>query len=121
MTKFNHRLDLYVSPVQHPDAWAVVTLSFPWKEFLGYAFPLIPILGKVVGPISADPSGQLSLGTKICSCYLSISLLSYSADSGKISLIQPRFGFPHGNPAALNLHAWLLYGATCAHRVLQIE
>jgi hypothetical protein len=34
------------------------------------------------------------------------------------SLLQPRSGVPYGNVSLLNLHAWLLCGASCDHGVL---
>lgn len=50
-TRLNHRLPLYVSPVQDPGAWALDALTLDWHLLVGYAFPpfnLIPqILRKV--------------------------------------------------------------------------
>ena len=126
-TKFNHRLDLYVSPLPDPEAWAVDALSFPWKGFQGYAFPPIPILGKVIRKARLDQAALIL----VCPLwpaqpwYPDLLQLTHSPPLalalGKKSLVQPRSGIPHGNPTALNLHAWLLCGAACAHEELQIE
>ena len=45
---FSHRLPVYVSQVPDLAAWAVDALSIPWSNLLSYAFPLIPIIGKVL-------------------------------------------------------------------------
>ena len=54
VSRFNHRLPLYVSPVPDPQAWAVDALSFPWSSLIGYAFPPLPLLGKVVKKARVD-------------------------------------------------------------------
>ncbi|XP_076441109.1 uncharacterized protein LOC143280359 [Babylonia areolata] len=47
-TRFNFRIPTYVSPVPDPQAWAVDTLSISWSNLSGYAFPPLPIMGKVL-------------------------------------------------------------------------
>ena len=47
-TRFNHWLLLFVSLVPVPEAWAVEAMSVSWENLLGYAFPPLPILGRVI-------------------------------------------------------------------------
>ena len=120
-TKFNNILDLYVSPVPDPEAWAVDALSIPWKGFQGYAFPPIPILGKVIKKARLDQASLIL----ICPYWpaqpwfpdlLQLTHVPPLAlQVSKKALVQPRSGIPHGNPSTLNLHAWLLCGETCEH------
>ena len=120
-TKFNFRLPLYVSPLPDPEAWAVDALSFPWKGTQFYAFPPIPILGKVIRKARLEGASLIL----ICPLwpaqpwYPDLLQLVHSPPLplylNKNALVQPRSGIPHGNPEALNLHAWLLCGETCSH------
>ena len=117
-TKFNHRLDLYVSPVPDPEAWAVDALSISWKGFQGYAFPPIPILGKVIQKARRDQASLILICPRWPAqpWFPDLLHLSHcppiSLHLSKKSLVQPRSRIPHGNPSSLNLHAWLLCGET---------
>ena len=121
-TRFNNRLDLYVSPVPDPRAYAVDALTLSWKGLSAYAFPPIPILGKVIRKARMDQTSLILIAPDwpaqpwypdlLDLCHVPPLKLALS---GK-RLIQPRSGIPHGNPDALNLHAWLLCGETCSHK-----
>ena len=51
-TKYNCKLDQYVSPVPDPRAWAVDALTVSWENLDMYIFPPVSLLGKVVSKLS---------------------------------------------------------------------
>ena len=55
-TKFSKRLPVYVSPVPDPEAWGVDALSIRWDNLIGYAFPPLAILEKVLKSSKKYPS-----------------------------------------------------------------
>ena len=61
VTRFNHKLPLFVSPVPDPMAVAVDTLTLPWEDLDAYAFPPIAILGKVVEKLQDSPCKRIIL------------------------------------------------------------
>jgi hypothetical protein len=122
-TRFNHRLPLYVSPVPDAQAWAVDALSLPWTGLDAYAFPPLALLPSVVRKAEIDAPRMILIAPRWSAQPWFPDLLRLShvpplplaVRSGR--LIQPRSGIPHGNPQMLDLHAWLLCGAGCGHRV----
>ena len=83
VTRFNHRLPTFVSPLLDPAAWAVDALCIPWLGLLAYAFPPSwerysgkPGRGKPHSP-KLPQGGQLSPGYQNC-CVSPIFLLSSS-------------------------------------------
>ena len=56
VTRFNHKLLQFVSPVPDPQAWAVDALSLSWENLDPYALPPAAILGKVGLPMQQDHS-----------------------------------------------------------------
>ena len=59
LTRFNHKLPLFVSPVPDPMATAVYALSLSWENLDAYAFPPTAILGKVVEKLQDSPYQRL--------------------------------------------------------------
>ena len=124
-TKFSKRLPIYVSPVPDPQAWAVDALSLPWGPLLSYAFPPLPILGKVLRKAREEQATLILIAPLWEAQHWFPDLLSLTHEEplplalGPKSLVQPRTGVPHINPAVLNLHAWFLCGTRCQHGVLQ--
>ena len=120
-TRFNRRLPIYVSPVPDPQAWAVDALSLSWKGLSAYAFPPIPVLGKVLRKARADNPSLILIAPNWPAqpWFPDLIELSHVPPIELLltgnRLVQPRSGIPHGNIKALNLHAWLLCGATCSH------
>ena len=120
-TRFSRRLPLFVSPVPDPQAWAVDALSLPWTNLLGYAFPLFPILGKVIRKASIERATLILVAPKWEGQPWYPDLLDLVHENpiplriGLKGLVQPRTGVPHANPAVLNLHAWLVCGNRCGH------
>ena len=120
-TRFNKRLPLYVSPVPDPQAWAVDALSLSWRDLSVYAFPPIPIIGKVLRKARLDRPSMILVAPNwpyqpwypdlLELCHVPPIKLALTAER----LVQPRSGIPQGNIKALNLHAWLLCGTTCNH------
>ena len=120
-SKFSSRLPIYVSPVPDPQAWAVDAFSIPWSSLLSYAFPPIPILGKVLRKAREDNARMVLVAPHWPAqpWFPELLFLSHvppiKLQVGPRSLLQPRSGIPHGNPGVLNLHAWLLCGSHCQH------
>ena len=121
-TRFNNRLPLFVSPVTDPLAWKVDALSLSWEGLTAYAFPPIPILSKVVRKARLESPRMILIAPDWPAqpWYPDLINLSHvpplKLHLGKKSLVQPRSGIPHGNPVALDLHAWLLCETNCSHR-----
>jgi len=126
-TKFNMRLPLYVSPVPDPEAWEIDALSVHWANLDAYAFPPFPIIGKVVRKAELDRPRLILITPGWIGQHWYPDLLRLSHEPprrlwlAKRSLTQPRSGVPHGNPASLNLHAWLRCGDLCGHDTTPIR
>ena len=121
---FNHRLPLYVSPVPDPQAHAIDALSIPWVDLEAYAFPSIPILGKVLRKAREDQANLILVAHlwPAQPWFPELLLLSHvppiKLALGPLSLLQPMSGIPHGNPDMLRLHGWLLCGKRYPHAAL---
>ena len=50
-TRLNHKLPLYVSPVQDPNAWDIDVLNINWSGLTAYAYPLTALLHRVIQTI----------------------------------------------------------------------
>lgn len=126
-TKFSKRLPIYVSPVPDPQAWAVDALSLSWTPLLAYAFPPIPILGKVLKKARQEQATLILVAPKWEAQQWFPDLLDLSHEAplplnlDQRGLVQPRTGVPHKNPQVLNLHAWFLCGNRCRHAVPQMR
>ena len=120
-TKFSNRLPTYVSPVPDPEAWQIDALSIPWRHFLGYAFPPIPLLGKVLKKAREEQATLILVAPMwpAQAWFPELLFLSHVPPLklyiGPRSLRQPRSGIPHASPQVLDLHAWLLCGKHCLH------
>jgi hypothetical protein len=113
-TRFNHRLPLFVSPVEDPRAWAVDALSFSWKGLDAYAFPPLALLHRVLLKARLDQPRLILVAPYWPARPWFPLLLELSRDQpvplvlGQGDLVQPRSQVGHGNTAMLQLHAWLL-------------
>jgi hypothetical protein len=113
-TRFNHRLPLFVSPVEDPRAWAVEALSFSWKGLDAYAFPPLALLHRVLRKARLDQPRLIRVAPYWPARPWFPLLLELSRDQpvplvlGQGDLVQPRSQVGHGNTAMLQLHAWLL-------------
>lgn len=120
-TQFSHRLPVYVSPVPDPHAYAVDAFSISWSGLLSYAYPPVPILGRVLRKAREDQASLILVAPRWPAqpWYPELLLLCHvppiELRIGPRSLLQPRSGIPHGNPGLLKLHAWLLCGGHCSH------
>ena len=122
-TRFSKRLPLFVSPVPDPQAWAVDALSIQWSNLLGYAFPPISMLERVIKKARVEKATLILIAPHWESRPWFPDLLDLSHEDpiplrvGPRDLLQPRTGVPHGNPEVMNLHAWLVCGIHCDHEV----
>ena len=120
-TKFSKRLELYVSPVPDPEAWGVDALSIRWDNLVGYAFPPLALMEKVLRKAREEGAKMILIAPYWPSrpWFPGLKGLSH-LDPLKLrlnqrSLIQPRSGIKHKDPEVLNLHAWMLCGNRCDH------
>lgn len=110
-TRFNHRLETYVSPVPDPGAWAVDALSLSWSPLLSYAFPPFPLLGKVIRKARMEQASFILIAPKWPAQLWFPDLLGLThlpplqLSLGPRSLLQPRSSVPHAHPQFLSLHA----------------
>ena len=51
VTRFNHKLPKYMSPVLDQTAWAVDILSLLWENLDAYAFPPVSLLNQVISKV----------------------------------------------------------------------
>ena len=115
VTKFNHKLPRFVSPVPDLLAWKVDALSVPWQDLDAYVFPPVALLGKVVSKLIDQGFRRVILiapGWPNMSWFWDLVSMSV-----QIPLRLPRVGnlltqpfnqCPHRDLHSLNLHAWLL-------------
>ena len=129
VTRFNHRLPLYVSPVQDYKALAIDALSMDWNHLHAYAFPPFILIPAVLEKIRQHQC-RIVL---IAPCWpqqqwFSELLLLVSAPI-RLPLIprlltQSKGRFVHQNLPILDLHAWELSNNQSEirnfHKTLQI-
>ena len=114
-TRFNHRLPLFVSPVQDERAYAVDALSLSWKGLNAYAFPPFPLLRRVLEKAREENPRLILIAPDwpAQTWYPDLLSLAKARLPLRVSqdlLVQPRSGIRHGNVAMLKLTAWLLSG-----------
>ena len=120
-TRFSKRLPLFVSPVPDPQAWEVDALSIQWSNLLGYAFPPIAMLERVLKKARLERATLILIAPLWESRPWFPDLLDLThvepipLQIGRRDLLQPRTGVPHASPEVLNLHAWLMCGRRCEH------
>ena len=118
-TRYNHRLPLFVSPVPDPEAWAVDAFSISWTGLPAYAFPPLPVLAKAIRKVRQDFAEVILIAPRWPRQPWYPDLLELAIDAPlplprvEDLLRQPRSGILHGNPMALDLHAWRLSGSRC--------
>ena len=129
-TRFNHRLPLYVSPVQDYKALAIDALSMDWNHLHANAFPpfiLIPaVLEKIrqhqcrivlIAPFWPQQQWFSELLLLLVSAPIHLPLIPRL-------LTQSKGRFAHQNPPILDLHAWELSNNQSEirnfHKTLQI-
>ena len=129
-TRFNHRLPLYVSPVQDDKALAIDALSMDWNRLHAYAFPpfiLIPaVLEKIrqhqcrivlIAPFWPQQQWFSELLLLLVSAPIRLPLIP-------MLLTQSKGRFVHQNLPILDLHAWELSNNQSEirnfHKTLQI-
>ena len=129
-TRFNHRLPLYVSPVQDYKALAIDALSMDWNHLHAYAFPpfiLIPaVLEKIrqhqcrivlIAPFWPQQQWFSELLLLLVSAPIRLPLIPRL-------LTQTKGRFVHQNLPILDLHAWELSNNQSEirnfHKTLQI-
>ena len=110
-------MPIFVSPFLHKMAWATDALSISWNGIWAYAFPLLPLIPKVLQKICENTEVVL-VALWWSSKAWSTELLELSVEPTKALpaierlLSHPTSGIFHKNPQVFKLHAWrLLYRA----------
>ena len=113
-TRFSNRLEMFVSPVPDPFAWAVDAFSFSWKGLFLYAFPPFALLEKVISKVRSESPRMILVAPSWPARPWFADLLRLSKEPPlplvvrPRTLVQPRSGLQHPDPSALSLHAWRL-------------
>ena len=114
-TRFNHKLPRFVSPVPDQKAWAVDTLSLPWKDLDVYTFPPVSLLNQVVSKVMDQGCHRMILiapGWPNMPWFWGLVNLSvqipFVLPLQSDLVTQPFNRLPHRDLKNLNLHAWLL-------------
>ena len=113
-TRWNKKLQNYVSPIPDNQAAAVDALSMSWKGMWGYAFPPSAILMQVLNKIISDQCRILLIAPAFPAANWFQVILSLLEENPlelppiQSLLKQPRSQIFHRNPG--KLHTWLLSG-----------
>ena len=114
-TRYNRKLDVFVSPV--PDPWALETdaLSIQWDGLWAYAYPPPQILGPVLQKFRMTGQCRLLLIAPMWPKQGWFPELVRLANPDPLPLPlsrtllkQPRSNVFHHSPQVLQLHAWML-------------
>ena len=115
-TRWNHKLDVFVSPVPDPQAWAIDALSIDWTGMFAYAFPPTVLVPKVLEKVSRTNCELLLIAPlRWRKPWISLLLSLCKEEPMRLPpredlLMQPRSRIFHSDPASLNLHAWRISG-----------
>jgi len=126
-THINRLLPTFVSPVPHPEAWAVNALSVDWTQVLGYAFPPFALLPQVLQKLDSRPTTLLLIAPAWPrqSWFPSLLRLSWrhplQLPVRKDLLFQHHMSVFHPKPEVLHLHAWWLCTTRSENEVSQKE
>lgn len=114
-TRFNKKLDTFVSPVPDPMALDTDALSIPWDNLWAYAYPPHQILAKVLQKFRMTDCCRLILIAPMWPNQAWFPELTRLANPDPLPLPlsatllkQPRSHIFHCNPRVLQLHAWML-------------
>ena len=124
-TKHTKQLQLYVSPLPDPQAWAVEALTTPWRGFLGYAYPPPALLKEVLNKVQLEGADLVLIApfwpAQAWFPDLLPLLLDYPIELPCIEkmLKQPKQQVFHSKPSVFRLHAWRLSGRLSATRSFQ--
>ena len=128
-TRFNHRLPLYVSPVQDYKALAIDALSMDWNHLHAYAFPPFILIPAVLEKIRQHQCRIVLIAPFWPQQQWFSELLLLVSAPIRLPLIprlltQSKGRFVHQNLPILDLHAWELSNNQSEirnfHKTLQI-
>ena len=113
-TRLNHKVPLYVTPVQDQNAWDIDALNINWSGLTAYACPSMALLHRVIQKI------------RQCNCLIVVIAPGWPGMPWFWDLVQLSTEIPlqlpvsptllkrshnyvfHSNPQHLKLHAWCL-------------
>ena len=123
VTRLNHKVPLYISPVPDQNACDIDALNINWSGLTAYAYPYTALLHKVIQKI------------RQCNCLIIViapgwpgipwfwDLVQLSTEiplqlSVSTTLLKQSHNFVfHSNPQHLNLHAWCLGAESSNNKV----
>ena len=110
-TRFNHKLQLYVSPVLNNQAFAIDAFSMNWNNLYAYAFRPTMLISSVLNKIRQSQCRIAPLWPQ--QAWFSEVLQLLVSAPVRLPLFpnlltQAKGKFQHQNLPALNLHAWEL-------------
>lgn len=115
-TRWNRKLDCFVSPVPDPLATAVDALSIDWNGMFAYAFPPSVLIPKVLQKVAQSHCQIILVAPLKWSRSWITLLLDLAVEVPRKLpvrsdlLMQPRSRVFHNDPACLALHVWRLSG-----------
>ena len=113
-TRLNHKLEIFVSPMPDPQAWAVDALSLSWRGLWAYAFPPHQIMAKVLHHLRESQCELILIAPAWPRQPWFADLLELSVETQRELplwdklLKQPTGTRFHLDPSMLHLHAWRL-------------
>jgi hypothetical protein len=115
-TRFNHQLEVYISPCPDPQAWAIDALNTDWTGFDAYAYPPTSLIPQVLRRIRQFRCRVILIAPYWPSCQWFPELLELIVEQPlelpviKTLLRQSHNYRLHPEPQRLLLHAWRLSG-----------
>ncbi|VDI49919.1 Hypothetical predicted protein [Mytilus galloprovincialis] len=122
-TSLNYKVQVFMSPVPDPKAYAVDCMSVPWDGMFAYAFPPFRFLSQVLRKISAEQGLIILIAPAWPKQAWFPDLLHLSCARPLVLpvrhnlLSQFKGKILHPNPEKLHLFAWLLSGIASRREV----
>jgi hypothetical protein len=113
-TRYNRKMEVYVSPIPDVQAYAVDAISLDWKNMYMYLFPPTAMVSKVLEKARGESCTMVLIAPAWPRQRWYPELLELLIDypiklpDWEKLLKQPRSDLFHQNPAVYHLHAWKL-------------
>lgn len=126
-TRWNNKLQVFVSPVPDPSAWAVDALSIQWDGLIAYAFPPTILVPKLIPKIRGKQTVVILVAPFSWNRVWTTDLLSLATHPPvpiplrPTLLKQPRQDLFHPCPERLALHVWRLSGLPSRTEISRVK
>jgi len=127
-TKLNNQLQVYMSPIPDPQAYATDSLVQSWDRMVAYAYPPTGLIRKTLNKVRQSEHLQLILiAPNWPQQEWFVDLLTLVVDyprklpDWKKLLKQPHLNRFHQDPGTMNLHAWRLSSQLSDREAFQLQ